>query len=364
MIILLATLCAAISACQATVTPPAPTGTLTPEANPSATATRGPIPTQRPSQTPSLTTAPSQTPGPSPTSTPQPTLSAHTWQPAPVLIQAARRDPLAHSPFQLDPFFVLYASGELILQQCQGSQCGLFSQQLDTGGVCRLLNRIDQSGFFDYDPATYQPPQSGGTSIILQVNAWRSQAVDLDQLEQWIADPGWFARQQQCKLCPPAPQILPSLLNTYDLLTRYQPTVVKPYVTDRLAVWVSQPWLAGSAQPWMGTDLSLDSLYQASRCRDAGQSQAVILTGSQARQVSERVNAAMIPGSAPIFSEDSLLLQLETRWLLPLEAAPGCGEASNALPAVAAPTPSFTLSCKPSDGLAEIPTLTPTPYRH
>jgi hypothetical protein len=284
-----------------------------------------------------------------------------------VLIQAARRDPLAHSPFQLDPFFVLYASGELILQQCQGNQCGLFSQQLETGEVCRLLNRIDQSGFFDYDPASYQPPESGGPSIAIQVNAWRSKAVDLDQLDQWIADPGWFARQQQCKQCPAGPQILPALLNTYDLLSRYQPVEEKPYVADRLAVWVSQPWLAGTPQPWTGTELSLTSLYQASRCSNPQQSQAVVLTGSEAGQVSELVDAATTNNNAPIFSEDPLQLQLQTRWLFPLEAAPGCGEASNTLPAANAPTPSFTLSCQPANGLADIPTsavsgYTPTPY--
>jgi hypothetical protein len=344
--VMLGTMIIWLTACQQGVPPTAPVEipTLTTLPSETATATRGPIPTQRPSPSPSSTTIPSRTPGPAPSGTPVPPLSAHTWQPAPVLIQAARRDQNTRSLFTLIPFFVLYADGQLVLQRCQNGQCSLTSQQLKPQETCRLLNSIDQLGFLDYDPATFQSPQGGGQSVLIQVNAWRSKTIELDDLDRWIEDPDWFDRQHQCSQCAPRPLILPAMEHTYQLLTRYQPTETVPYTADRLAVSVSQPWLQGSPEAWMEQDLTLSDLYAASRCPDPTQSQAVILSGSQARRLSEYINNAMTRLVAPIFSQDLLTLQIETRWLLPLEAAPGCGEASNTLPVKAAPPPAITLS--------------------
>lgn len=352
-----------LGACQQVVTPTVPPTTPAPKDTLTVTATRKPLPTQRPSQTPSPTTAPSLTPGPAPTSTPVPPLSAHTWQPAPVLVEAARRDLQSNSPFNLNPFFVLYADGKLILQQCKSGECRLVSQQLKPAETCRLLNTFDQLGFMDYDPTTYQSPQGGGQSFLIQVNAWRSKKIELDDLENWIQDPGWFDRQHQCTLCAPRPVILPALADTFALLTRYQAAEVLPYQAERLAVWVGQPWVEGSGEAWMMPGMSLSALYSRSRCTAAGQSQAVVLAGPQAVQLAEYINTTMTRLSAPIFYEDQLKLQIETRWLLPLEAAPGCGETGSSLPLPQAPTPAFTLSCKPADGTLSIPTPTALPPR-
>jgi hypothetical protein len=354
-----------LSACGQQTPTAAPAATMTPAPMESstATATRGAIPTQRPSTTPSSTSAPSVTPGPSPTSTPLPPLSAHTWQPQAVLIQAARRETNTRSLFSLNPFFVLYADGTLILQRCSGSECSLASRQLTIPETCQLLNSIDQLGFFDYNPGSFQSPQSGGTSVVIEVNAWRSLTIELDNLEQWIENPDWLNRQHECSRCMPSPTLLPALVHTYQLLNRYQPGETQAYTADRLAVSVSQPWLSGTAEAWMEQDITLNELNEASRCPDPAQSQTVILTGLRARRLAEYISSAAERLAAPIFSQDLLELQIETRWLLPLESAPGCGESSNSLPSISAPTPAFLLSCQPSDGILKIPTATNIPRR-
>ena len=348
------------SACQATPTPPTPIAP-TDSPVPSQTATLHPIPTSRPTLAPSGTPVLSPTPGPSPTSTALPPLVAHTWQPAPVLVQAGYYDKDNLSPFGKEPYLVLYATGQLIMKQCQGARCTLGTQTLDRQGICSFLNTIDRQGFFDYDPSTFQSPQGGGRAFYLEVNAWRSKSVQIDGLDQWLQDPSWLDKQLHCTNCVARPVVLAALANTFDFLNRYHPTGLKTFQADRLAVWISQPWLAGTSTPWLLQGISLSQMYTDSRCSDPANGRAIELTGSEAVSVSEYVNQIVSLGNPPVFTEGNLKLQVVDQWLLPGEVAAGCGETTDTLPAVSYPTPDFQLQCQPSDGLIPIPTPTLPP---
>jgi hypothetical protein len=187
--------------------------------------------------------------------------------------------------------------------------------------------------------------------------------VELDSLANWLEDPGWFDKQHQCTGCAPRPVILSALADTYALLTHYQAAGALPFQSERLAVWVEQPQVEGSGEAWAMPAIRLSDLYSRSRCTVAGQSQAVVLDGALAVQLAETINRAMTRLGVPIFLEGSLKLQVETRWLLPLEGAPGCGETGSVLPEAQAPTPAFSLSCKAEDGTLALPTATALPPR-
>ena len=159
---------------------------------------------------------------PSPTATPEPTSSPafqfptittgatpfidltrgfREWLPGPILIQVGIIHDLKRNPFDRDPSFVLYADGTLIQKGCSASSCDFTAAQLNTKQLCSLLNTIELYGFFDYDPAGYNPPLVGGEITYLEVTAWREQRIALYQLTDWVKDPGWLDRLLDCDDC-------------------------------------------------------------------------------------------------------------------------------------------------------------------
>ena len=353
-----------LSACQAEPTPapsptPSPLPSLTPSPTTTVTRTRPPLPTRVPSRTPTPTLVPSSTPGPSPTSTRQPTLSAHEWQPGLVLLQMGSQPGDASRPLGPSPDFILYSSGQLITRQCDQGLCSYTTRDLPRREVCTLLNTIDQLGFFDYDPATFISPAKGGRSIYIEANAWRKASVQINELDRWLADLTWFDKQNNCSGCTVHPVIQPALRDTYNFMSTYRPTGMKSYQADRLALWLSKPFVEGPPAPWLLAAPTLNDLQARSKCPAAGQLQAVVLEGDEAVQVAEFTNKMLTEGYAPIFTEGKLELQVVTQWLLPEQAPAACGETNGSLPGRAAPTPAFTLRCDPQDG--SIPTPSPTP---
>ncbi len=277
------------------------------------------------------------------------------------MLQAGTHEKDNLSPFGKNPFLILYASGQLITKQCTGSACSYGTLQLNQSGICSILYTIDRQGFFDYDPSTFHTPQEGGRSFFINVNAWRSKSVEIDELEQWLQNPAWLDNALHCIQCVSRPVILPALANTFDFLTRFHPEGVQAYQPDRLALWLSAPWLDGRPSPWLVSDLPLSQLYSASSCSDPKSSQALEVTGTDAIKVSEFINQVISSGFPPIFTEGSLKLQVVDQWLLPEESAAACGETMDQLPAASVPTPDFVLRCQPSDGVIPIPTATPLP---
>lgn len=329
---------------------------------------------ERASLTPSLTgetpaiipSVTAQVPVFLPTSTPGPTpiidltRGTREWFPGPILVEMGIIHDLKRDPFDRDPSFVLYADGTLIQKDCQTSICTFTTGQLNAKQVCRLLNTIELYGYFDYDPSGYKTPIAGGEITYIDVSAWREQHIALYQLTDWLEDPGWLDRLLGCKNCRVPPEISPALSNTFRLLEDFSLPGSSPYHPTSLAVWLSTPELAGEPVNWTLGSPTLGRLAEMSRCTVPGQTQAVLLSGSEAESLAGFVSQVTNQGLSPIFSEGSLVYQVTTRWLFPYERAASCGESANQFPSEDIPLMKTVMTCNVSDGI--IPTATPTPF--
>lgn len=262
------------------------------------------------------------------------------------------------------PQLILYADGSLLRRVCTAGACGYEQSNLPRQAVCQLLNSIDQLGFLDYDPVTYQPPAVGNHSVYFEVQAWRSNAARLDMLDRWIADPTWLETERKCPGCSTPPQIPPALANTFRLLWDYTPAKASTYQPQQLAVWLQKPAVLGKPLQWTLASTRLADLAARAACPDGRLGQAVVLSPPESNQVAGYISGAitgLFGSSAPLFSEGDLTLQVETQWLLPEEAPATCSLPSGMLPGPDVPTPAATLACLPADGT--LMTVTPTPHR-
>jgi hypothetical protein len=280
------------------------------------------------------------------------------WVPASILVQAGLIHDEKRDPFDQDPTFVLYADGTLIQKGCAAASCDYTIVQLNTKQICSLLNTIELVGFFDYDPSSYRTPLAGGEITYLEVSAWREQRIALYQLTDWLEDPNWLGRLLDCDGCREPPEIKPALSETYWLLDGFSVPGAVTYHPSSLAVWLSAPELAGEPVDWTLGALTLSRLAGMTQCPNAGQQQAVMLSGSEAENLASYINQITNQGLSPIFSEGSLVYQVTTRWLLPYEQAAGCGESTNQFPSMDIPIIDTPMICHVNDGI--IPTATPT----
>ncbi|MGB8251629.1 MAG: hypothetical protein WCF08_00305 [Anaerolineaceae bacterium] len=280
------------------------------------------------------------------------------WFPAPILIQTGVIHDQKRDPFDRDPSFVLYADGTLIKKSCATSRCETLTVKLNEKQICALLNTIELYGFFEYDPSSYQPPVAGGEITFIEVAAWRNQSIALYQLKDWIEDPNWLERLLKCDGCRKSPEIKPALINTYRLIENFSPPGIGIYHPQQLALWLSYPELAGEPVDWALGSPSLNRLAEMSRCANAGQRQAVVLRGSEAESVAGYINQVINEGLSPIFTEDSLVYQISSRWLLPYEQAAGCGSSTNQFPSLEIPPATELMICRVSDGIIPTPTTT------
>lgn len=280
------------------------------------------------------------------------------WYPAEMLIQAGTIHEREENPFNMDPWLLLYSNGLFIKKDCIGTECRYTTAQLSEKDICILLNTIDQNSFFAYDPSGYVTPLVGGEITYIDISTWQQKSVALYQLEDWIEDPGWLDRLLKCSGCRKGPEIAPSLATTYSLLKTYSPSDASPYVPDRLAVWLSQPVLAGEPTTWEIRSPSLSRLYEMSSCTDPNQHRVIILSGSEAKWVSDAINAATSQGKPPVFTEGSLVFELSTRWMLPGEQAAGCGESSEQFHTTPSDSTAKLMVCTVQEGF--LPTVTPS----
>jgi hypothetical protein len=206
--------------------------------------------TPKPSSTPSLTPPPSQTPQPTDTSTAVPTLSAHTWNPDPVLVLFDVRGGDGGTLFPLPPRLIVYADGQFFVSQESFIQdewrLQLLTVQLERKDACALLNTIDQAGFFDYDPSTYIDHISGGGNGEWHIvaNAWGTNRVLLYGLGT-LVDVNW----SELALSG-TPVVLPAIRDTYLLLSRYRPSGLQIFQPERVGIWVGSPRQAQSGAVW------------------------------------------------------------------------------------------------------------------
>jgi hypothetical protein len=351
------------------------TGCQTPASTPTPTDLPTPLPSQAtlPSSIPTLPIAPplptsTPTPGPSPTSTSLPDLAPRSWPGQPIMVEAALIDSDPLAPFSYTPLFVLYGDGWLIKRACQDGECRYLGSQLDPDTLCRLVNTIDRTGFLDADPTAFTLPGGTGTTIRLSTRLFVENQVQIPDLDRWIENPDWYGAFAGCLNCFPPPRIDPAFIDLFRLLTSYTDPSLAGFQAERLAVWLTQPVIAGVPQDWHPDLVPLSELADRSTCpNDPARSQAVILEDTAARAVSSFLSSS--GESVPIFSENGRVWQVHSRWLLPYEMPQTCDREPGLYPPPEGATQNW--QCAPDMGsiptstatITPTPSVTPTPLR-
>ncbi|MBI3158150.1 MAG: lipoprotein [Chloroflexi bacterium] len=238
---------------------PAPSSTTTSVVPASATST--PTPTVKPTlserqlilqqtsfarQTASPTLRPSSTPyhypevlaltsSPTPPSIPR--LTKHEWLTEPILLEFGMQcgDGCGFPTGQFTEL-VLYNNGLLVRV---GD--GLQFTRLTERETCKVLNTIDQAGFFAYEMGVYRNPFDGAGGPYLTINSWNSRSDSWPALQEF-ADPEQFTDYAEsfdtCEpgWCPAPPIISPPIRDVYRFLSSFDPGGWKSYIADRYYV--------------------------------------------------------------------------------------------------------------------------------
>lgn len=234
------------------------------------------------------------------------------------------------------PLLLLYADGQLIIRS--GVE-DLWFKHLEEREICEVLSSIKNAGFLDYDPTTYRyTPFAWDWRVLIQVNAWKTQRVELPGLATWLTEPERYQEVCQGKDdC--APTISESLETTYEFLRNYQINDMLKYQPDRLAIWVAGQ-IAGSPEyaiDWPLTDYPLSNQWQK-------YDEPLILDGEAAKRA-----AALLPysiGPRVVFSEGQYAYPVTYRPLFPYEEVPTGLKTFYPIPSDNVDTPNVKLTCK------------------
>lgn len=312
------------------------TGELSePSATLSLTRTR--VPTRTSTPIPSETSTPAGTP----TSPPVPPLTQHQWHPQPVLISFGffAGDGGVGGP----PDFTLLGNGTLYVYQTGG----LHKTELPREEVCRLLNTIDQAGFFAYDPSVinYDLMGDGAGGGFMEVNAWETQHFFLMELSLYvngeIEDEGYYM-----------PPVLPPIVDTYRLLDSYRPSSLQPSNDDKTVVFIRESSLQDTfgyeVMPWPESLFSLSTYHDNSGCVDVA---SRVLTTNEALAI-RKLDTSWINS---FFSEGDRIFHISFTTVLPFEQFPACVREMWPPSQLVVPDLPETISCSPEDGLVPIP---------
>jgi len=359
-----------LAGCQTT---PVPTETR-PVQTPTLSRTPYSTFTPRPSRTPVLSATPFPTFTVSPTSTTQPPLQINTWQPETVLISFYETygDGGADYPFTLKPSFLLLADGRLFVSRydSETGEYSILTRQLDRKGICQHLNTLDQIGYLDYDPATYQfvggsPIIKGGPGNIITVNAWKLLKESYYELSTYMGG-GRFDLSSDLDPNDPAgrPVVLPALRDAYYFLNYYPTTDLQKYDPAELAVRIYQANKPSGDYPVTLSKWPLQKPSLADLFAEGGSSlsdniyRALVLKGMTAQTVYDALGK--YPSVSGYFYENKNGVEqyyhLSVDVLLPYEADDTDDMHLAQIPAPGTEKPKFTLTCYPSDGILPIPT--------
>jgi len=351
-----------LTGCSGSSTP-----VLTPDPSPTVTTTLHIIPSQQPSPTQTLQPTVTRTAGPSSTSTVRPSLSPQTWQAEPIMVEMSRIGNDPSNPNLHTPFFVLYGDGLLVIRTCEEGDCRFLQTQLDEFTLSRLINAIELTGFLNVNPTAFTVPGSTGAVVRISVQVYAENTAQIPDLDLWATIPDWYGQLIGCTGCYTPPDIDPAFFEIYHLLSTYQGEDWHGLETNRLALWITEPVIAGTPHPWDPELIPLDELAARSNCNGSRtQKQAVILEGAPARAVSSFLgqNAAI-----PLYAADGRVWQVQSRWLLPYEMPQTCDSPAGFYPPSA--YPEITWHIEPETGaiptptptITQTPTITPTPLR-
>lgn len=318
---------------------------------------------QAPTLTPTLTLTPSLSPTITLTPTPPtpPPLSMHEWLPEPLLL--VFDDTGSNGGYPPPPDILLYADGQLIVNYYGvGNKSGRWHTQLSRGEVCQVLNTIEQTGFLNFDPTSYNfVPLGGGPTTHIVVDAWRSTDYWFSHLVDLMGNPGFVdGYLQGCDFCP-IPYVSPAITETYLFLSNYKPPRLKKYVSETWALsvyeyldYVPENFDQESA-PWTLDNPGLIDTLQSSGCRNSGT--ITTFDYSMANQIFEMLDLSF----EGYFTEGGRKFQVNARSMYPYEVLPQCGTiTSYGIPQVEIPNLA-RMSCYVEDGTLPIPTPTLMP---
>lgn len=136
--------------------------------------------------TPTHTDTPVPTLTPSLTPTQVAPLQAHTFVPEDLLIEMTIGcgDGGCDRPFANNPILYLYANG-LLVKFPDWDEAPVYTY-LSRKEMCRVLNTIDQTGFFDYDDGEYQSPWDGGGGLYFNISTWESNSTALSMFWYFV----------------------------------------------------------------------------------------------------------------------------------------------------------------------------------
>jgi hypothetical protein len=332
---------------------------LTPTIRP--TVTRRPTKTLRPTRTlrPTYTSTLTLTPTVTLTSTPVPALVAHIWNPLAVLISYDAQGGDGCCEYPIPPLIMLYSDGRFFTTQHVQTEndfrAQILTSQLSRQQICQLLNTVDQSGIFDYDPTSYRyEPFGGEPQEIVRINAWRSKEFSHYGLFR-LTMPGGLEEYET--VCPNCGYLDVAVANVYKLIRNYQPAGLQVYEPDRLAIWVSGKSKINSRflQTWPLTSPTLADLYE--QTNDSFRNPkgiGMVLRGDSAKLVYQSFKQS-IPYGGEGFTDGKFQYGVFARPLLPYETPPSLYGRNSEIPAPEFPEPDYQLSCSPEDGVLEIP---------
>ncbi len=347
-----------------------PTSTSTPQ--PTATNTLTPRPTLKPvgyltqraefredsyALIPTNTFTPTPIHTSTPTPKPVPPLKAHEWTTDPVLLRFGQVGGDGADPFDYTlPSLILYSDGRLIYRKKEISnediRTELWQVILDRQQICSLLNTIDQTGFFDYEPSSYLPegaylPFDGASDTVIEVHAWRSKRISLNGLWVFLDDEPSMAAA--IVFGDPTygtmPYIPAALRNTYKVLSHFKPDNATTYEPNRLAIRIGYPEAYVHGGPWPLTSTHLIDLYN----RSSSDQNLAITKGAESAAIYQVFDNTM---NGRIFEDDAHTFFVIVRPLLPYERT-SFDYFFNPIDAPA----DFKkpMNCEPADGILPIP---------
>jgi hypothetical protein len=295
----------------------------------------------------------------------------HKWQPETVLIYYAYTDVIKELPPPIPYHLILYADGQMFLfredyRTFYGIQASssieILTKKLSNQEICALLNTVDQTGFFDYDPSTYEfskNNQEGLVSEYIRVNSWRSKSVELYGLGFAIEEE--FVQYEVDKV----------MVDTYMIINHYPREGFEIYQPEKLAVW-AVPIRDWNGEPYSTWPIKSPSLAEISQTRDSQYDPALaefspvpeyyyhpgkstVLQGSDAKTLYNLFDQSIVEWGLP-FSEAGITYMVLAVPLLPYQSAPPDGEFYATIPSLESSAPQISISCHQSDGLVEIPT--------
>lgn len=232
---------------------------------PAPSATSKPTQTQMPSRTPTISLSVTPILVPTMTNVPTATLASYKWKPAPILITYdSDWDGFCSTVCPPDPApFILYGDGNFFLYTSVdingNTQFRYLHKKLDRSAICRLLNTIGQTGFLDFDPATYSIPRIyDAANWRIEIYAWKNKDVKLYGLGEIANDLNSDLSLIPSNLIKPA-----SVRDTFALLYNYPVDELDVYIPPRLGIWLwKSSFDFSSTEAWTLDDISLARLYK------------------------------------------------------------------------------------------------------